>query len=93
MEVVIVWEKIVGLKNYTILTVGRNKPFHIVDVTNDKCIIRVESTEKLRTIHRSEFEKALMLGKVSSLNTTLLRQNGASEANPAYVLAILKYIS
>jgi hypothetical protein len=87
------WEKIEGLVGNTIHTVGRNKSFHIIDVTNDKCIVRVESTGKLRTIQRVELEKALRIGTVSSLNTSILRQKGASEANPAYVLAILKRIS
>jgi hypothetical protein len=86
------WEKIYELKGRTLLTVGQRKQFEIIEVYDNKCIIKVGSTGKIRPITKNEFERANMLGPISSLNTSILRQKGASEVNPAYVLAILHAI-
>ena len=86
------WDKIKKLIGCTIYTVGRNKPFKIIDVTETTCTIKVESSGKPRSIQKKEFENALRVGNVSSLTPSLLRQKGASEVNPAYVVAILKRI-
>ena len=87
------WNRVMDLEGFTLHTSGRNKPFNIIEVTDQKCVIKVESTGKLRSIQRKEFEDALKIGEISSLNTSVLRQKGASEANPAYVMAILRYIN
>ena len=86
------WDIIKKLIGCTIYTVGRDKPFQIMEVTETTCTIRVESTGKPRLIQKKEFENALRVGNVSSLTPSLLRQKGASEVNPAYVVAILKHI-
>lgn len=87
------WESIRALQGTTLRTTGQNKPFLIVRVTDGECIIKVESTGRIRPIPRRDFERAAALGPISALNTAILRAKGASEANPAYVLAILRSIS
>ena len=87
------WKKIEDLKGKTIHTVRHRKPFQIVDVKNDKCIIKLGSTGKIRPIPKNDFMNTLKLGPVSSLNTSILREKRASEVNPTYVLAILQFIS
>ncbi|OIK11312.1 hypothetical protein [Bacillus sp. MUM 13] len=86
------WDKINKLKGKTLYTVGQQKQFEIIEVNDNKCVIKVGSTGKIRPITKKEFERANMLGPISSLNTSILRQKGASEVNPAYVLSILRAI-
>jgi hypothetical protein len=86
------WDKIKELKGRTLFTVGQQKQFEIIQVNDNKCFIKVGSTGKIRPITKNEFERANKLGPISSLNTSILRQKGASEVNPAYVLAILQAI-
>lgn len=86
------WNRVKILTGCTIYTVGRDKPFQIIEVTETKCTIRVGSTGKHRIIQKMEFEKAFRVGASSSLTPSLLREKGASEVNPAYVVAILKHI-
>ncbi|WP_433745946.1 hypothetical protein [Falsibacillus pallidus] len=86
------WDRIEALKGCTIHTFAKHKPFHILDVKDHKCVIRVESSGKVRNIQRIDFEKALKLRSISTLNPAILRQTGALEANPTYVLAILKHL-
>jgi hypothetical protein len=86
------WDKIKELKGITLNTVGQQKQFEIIEVNDNKCIIKIGSTGKKRPITKNEFERANVLGPIASLNTSILRQKGASEVNPAYVLAILHVI-
>lgn len=86
------WQQIRQLQGTTLHTVRQGRPFEIISVTGDVCRIQVGSTGKVRPIRRQEFERAVALGPISSLNTSILRERGASEANPAYVLAILRVI-
>lgn len=86
------WQKVKELEGKTLHTLARHKPFEIVMVTETDCFVKVGSTGKIRPIPKTNFENALKIGPISSLNTTILRRRGASEVNPAYVLAILTEI-
>lgn len=66
----------------------RHKPFHILNVKDHKCVIRVESSGTVRNIQRVDFEKALKRG----LSPAILRQSGSTEENPTHALAILKHM-
>lgn len=81
------WQQIGKLKGSTLHTVDQGKPFEIIWVTEDVCRIQTGNTGRFCPIRRQEFERAVALGPTSSLNTSMLRESGASEANPAYVLA------
>jgi hypothetical protein len=63
------WPHIAGLKNKTLHTLDRGRPFVVVDAGDKKLVIRV-STGRLRSIRRSEIESAFQelqtLGELSA---------------------------
>lgn len=86
------WERVRGLEGQTLST-ARGREFDITMVDDRHVRVAPHSTRKLRTIRRQEFEQAETLG-LATLDITpiRLRQAGVSEANPAYVAAIIREI-
>ena len=87
-----IWSGIAQLTGSTIKTVTGRGTFTVLSVSDRFCELKVHSTGKVRRIPRREFESAASLGSASSKSTADIRQSGASEYNPAYVLAVLRTI-
>jgi hypothetical protein len=86
------WEEVRVLTGKTLCTV-RGRTFDIVTVDDDAVEIFVRSTQKPRTIDRDEFERALVADLFTAqVRPQQLRDAEASEANPAYVAAIIHEI-
>jgi hypothetical protein len=89
------WKRIEVLCGQTLRT-ARGKQFQVVSVDSWKAVavtILVSSTGHERQIHREEIDASYQLGlKGDDLTPTRLRDNGTSDRNPSYVVAILKAI-
>lgn len=83
------WELVKNLEGHTLSTVTGRGQFEIIKVSDRKCQIRIQSSQKERHVHRTDLDKAAELGPATSLTTALIRSSGASEYSPTYVLAIL----
>jgi hypothetical protein len=86
------WECVAGLSGKTLRTL-RGKTFDVSSVTPTEVVVVPLSTGKPRPIRREEIEQAHALGiEPTRLIAKEVRDAGASEVNPAYVVAILKAI-
>lgn len=84
-----IWQMIKALEGKTLYTLYHRKPFDILDVGERDVVIRVQATGKERTIPKEQIEPAAAyLLSQGSLTRAEIREN-FSEANPAYVAAIL----
>lgn len=87
------WGRVRELEGRTLRTTGQGRDFDVEAVTEHSAAISPHSTRRLRSISRQEFERAVRLGlQGAELTPIAIRQTGASEANPAYVAAILRMI-
>ncbi len=88
-----IWGRVRELEGRTLRTTGQGKSFDVEAVTEHSVAISPHSTHRLRSISRQEFERAVRLGlRGEKLTPIAIRQARASEANPAYVAAILRTI-
>lgn len=86
------WENVRRLQGQTLQTV-RGMPFTVTHVDDSVVLAVPSSTRKPRTIPRAEIEGALRLAlSGEDLTPSAVRYNRISEANPAYVVAIVKAI-
>jgi hypothetical protein len=84
-----IWVTIEDLEGLTLKTLDRKKPFRILSVDDSGIMILVTQTNKSRFISRSEIEGAFNeLWLAGALSRADVRDRH-SEANPAYVAAIL----
>lgn len=84
------WDGVRALQGQTLTTL-RGKPFTVLTVTDTLVTIIPKSTGKLRPVRRQEIEAAAHItGGPAALTATAVREAGASEMNPVYVVAILK---
>lgn len=84
------WRRVTGLEGRTLHTTARQEPFDVASVRPDGVLVRIHSSGKERLIPRTEIEAgAAYADRGGDLIPSALRQAGASEANPAYVAAIL----
>ncbi len=75
------------------LTTLHGKPFTVQNVTDTHVTVIPQSTGKARPIRRQEVEAAARIpGGAPSLTAKSVRDAGASEVNPVYVVAILQAI-
>ena len=82
------WERVVGLRGKTLETLGRPRPFTIVEVTQNGLEVRV-STGNVRYIPRPNVESSwAQLLRNKELTLDDIRENH-TKANPAYVAAVL----
>lgn len=83
------WQRIERLRGRELRTVT-GKPFTIEAIEASGMRI-VPSTGRSRLVPRRDIERAAGLGiHPQSLTTSDVRQSGASDWNPAYVVAILR---
>jgi hypothetical protein len=86
------WEAVRALNGKSLTTV-RGRTFDILTVADESVVISVLSTGKTRSISRAEFERAHDAGLfIAGVRPQQLRDANASEANPAYVAAIIREI-
>jgi ATP adenylyltransferase len=84
-----VWAKIGSLCGQTLLTLDQGQPFDVVAATEQSLIIRMHATGKERRIRRAEIEEAAKhLFSKKEITRAEIRDK-YSEANPAYVAALL----
>jgi hypothetical protein len=85
------WAWAGSLRGQTVQTVT-GKPFDVVAASRSEGITIVPRSSGIaRTVLAAEFERALALGlRGHDLNPRRIRDEGASEYNPAYVAAMLK---
>jgi hypothetical protein len=89
-----VWERIQALEGQTLYTVGRRKAFNVSEVGENHVTVVPASTGKARRIPRQELARAEAHQLISAaVRPGKLRTAGVSEANPAYVAAIIRAIS
>jgi hypothetical protein len=87
-----VWEQVSGLEGKTLATLNEKK-FDITEVGEGYVKILVRETGKPRTIPSQEFIRAEELGvAIAGVRPKQIRESGVSEANPAYVAAIIREI-
>src|SRR4051812_24956559 len=90
------WRKLAALQGTMLETSKGRKPFDVVKVdeqSSTAVVIVPRSTGKPRKIMRDEIERAFaFLANNGSIMPSRLRKSGVSEANPAYVAAILRAI-
>jgi len=92
-------QQMIPLAGTTQHTLGKQRrPFDVLTVDPNGAsavVIRVQSTGNVRVISRRDIEAghalALQLPR-GSITASRLRAEGASEANPAYVAALLRRI-
>ena len=84
------WKTFGQLKGRTLKTLGRAEPFTIVAVNDQSIVVRPHSTNKERRVSRDEIESAFgELEQRGEMPFSNIRANKHSEANPAYVAALL----
>lgn len=84
------WKTLVQLKGCALKTLGRGEPFTIVAVTDQSIVVRPHSTDKDRRVTRDEIESAFgELQQRGEMPFIDIRKHKHSEANPAYVAALL----
>lgn len=83
------WTEVAHLKGCTLHTLDQGHPFDIVDLTPSKIVLLLHTTGKNRHVRRTELEAAWHeLRQRGQLTRTTIRDR-YSEANPAYIAAIL----
>ena len=86
------WVSVRALQGRTLLT-ARGNPFCVVSVKTGYVAVVLQSTGKERRISRAEIEGAIALAlQGRDISPSRLREAGVSEANPAYVAAIVRHI-
>lgn len=84
-----IWAEITKLAGRTLSTLDRDKPFDILEISDQALIIRPHETDKERKIRRIEIEDAYRrLAAIGELTRSEIRDE-FSNFNPAYVAAIL----
>jgi hypothetical protein len=84
-----IWSEIKKLKGTTLRTLDQNKPFDIVEVTDQNVIVKPHARGIERTVEREAIEDAFgelaLRGEIARTDI----QDKYSNFNPAYVAAIL----
>jgi len=84
-----IWSEIKKLKGTTLKTLDQNRPFDIVEVTDQKIIVKPHTRNIARTIERGAIEDAFgELALRGEITRADIRERYMS-FNPAYVAAIL----
>jgi len=87
------WQQVEALQGVTLRTLDRNRAFSIINVDSKGVIVSPLATNKPRTIRREELDGAYKyLIQHGRLERTQIRAS-FSQANPAYVAAILSRLS
>jgi hypothetical protein len=83
------WDQFSRLKGRRLATIAQEKVFQLMDVYEDRVVVRVSSTGKVRTIGRDEFEAVWhCMTNQFKVSWNEVREKYSS-VNPSYVIAIL----
>lgn len=84
-----VWDEFGKLEGKTLFTLDQHKPFDVLEISDQRMLIRPHETDTERKIRRHEIEDAYrQLTAVGELTRSEIKEE-FSKFNPAYVAAIL----
>lgn len=84
-----IWPFVENLKGKTLFTLAYKKAFEIIEINNNEVNILVHSTNKERKILKKNIDNAAKYLFSNKTITRIYIRDNFSEANPAYIAAIL----